>query len=437
MSLVRTSLLNAIVVVTRVGTALVINKVLAIYVGPAGYAVIGQIQNSISVVASLATVGLANGVTKATAEHFDDADRQVAVWRTAFRLGLVASVVVAILLLLLREALSDVLLLEMGMSSVFIFLALGLPAIAANNLLLAIVNGKKHVSTYVAANVAASLLVLVFTATLTYFFNLFGALVALSISPALTVFSTFLLIRRHEWWRPRTFLGSLDRDALRELGGFALMGVVGAVAMPTALILIRQALADSLGISEAGYWQATWRLSEVYLMLITTTLAVYYLPRIAEIRRATDLRAEIFKVYRFALPVVVVSSIAIFVLRDFIIGVLFTPEFGPMRDLFGWQLAGDTIKISAWVLGYILLGRAMVRSYVIIEIIFSATFYLLTLFFVHLFELQGVAMAYTLNYVIYWAVLAVLVVGELRRMRTREAASDGHDPASDGRGSLE
>jgi PST family polysaccharide transporter len=36
---------------------------------------------------------------------------------------------------------------------------------------------------------------------------------------------------------------------------------------------------------------------------------------------------------------------------------LFTAKFGPMRDLFGWQMAGDTVKIGSWLLGYVLLAR--------------------------------------------------------------------------------
>jgi PST family polysaccharide transporter len=193
------------------------------------------------------------------------------------------------------------------------------------------------------------------------------------------------------------------------------------VAIPTALIFVRERLTSSLGLSQAGYWQASWRLSDVYLMLITTTLSVYYLPRIAEIRSAREMRAEIFKVYRFVLPVVVVSSLSIFFLRDFIINSLFTPEFSPMRDLFAWQLVGDFVKIGAWVLSYIMLGRAMIRSYVATEVIFSGLFYVLTIVFVKYFGLQGVAIAYAINYFVYWVVLSLLVKIELGRMKGNSA----------------
>ena len=68
MNLVKTSLLNGLAVITKVATALALNKVLAIYVGPAGYAVIGQFQSLLAMVFTFASGGVNTGVTKYTAE---------------------------------------------------------------------------------------------------------------------------------------------------------------------------------------------------------------------------------------------------------------------------------------------------------------------------------------------------------------------------------
>ena len=47
MTLVKTSLLNSIAVAVRVASAMVLNKILSVYVGPMGYAIIGQFQNAV------------------------------------------------------------------------------------------------------------------------------------------------------------------------------------------------------------------------------------------------------------------------------------------------------------------------------------------------------------------------------------------------------
>ena len=67
MTLIRTSLLNGIAVVIKMLTLLSINKVLAIYVGPVGYAALGQFQNAVQMITTFASGAINTGVTKYTA----------------------------------------------------------------------------------------------------------------------------------------------------------------------------------------------------------------------------------------------------------------------------------------------------------------------------------------------------------------------------------
>ncbi|GAA4012819.1 O-antigen translocase [Actimicrobium antarcticum] len=416
MSLVKTSLLNGIAVAIKLASALVLNKVLAIYVGPAGYAIIGQFQNVVAILVSLAGGLVAAGVTKSTAQHFDDEAKQYQVWQTAIRFSLAASLLAGVALLLVGEPLSEWLLHRSDMSNIFIWLALALPAMAANNLLLAIVNGKKEVGVYIAANISGSIVSLLLIGLLAYYFGLFGALLAFTISPAVVLLSTAALVARRYWFNLHSLWGKMDASSMRELSGFAIMGITSALAVPVSYMLIRDHIASRLGLPAAGFWQASWKISEIYLMLVTTTLGIYYLPRVAEIRTAPELKAEIIKVYRFVMPIVVVGALSIYLLRDFIIQILFTQDFQPMRELFAWQLTGDVIKIGSWVLAYIMIGRAMVRVFVITEILFSLSFFLFSWWLVDLFGLRGVAMSYALNYSLYWIVMAYFVKFEMKKM---------------------
>lgn len=416
MSLVKTSLLNGIAVAVKVASALVLNKILAMYVGPTGYAVIGQFQNAVSIIVSLAGGVVATGVTKATAQHFDDEAKQHAVWKTAIRFAFGASIIAAIPLLLLGDRLAQWLLHQADMSSIFVWLALTLPAMTANNLLLAIVNGKKEIGIYVTANIIGSLISMLVTGLLAFQFGLYGTLVAFAINPAIVLLATAAIVARCDWFKVTLFWGQMNRPALRELSGFALMGLTSALTVPISYMLVRDHLAISLGLTAAGYWQASWKISEIYLMLATTTLSVYYLPRLAEIRSSTDLKAEIITVYRFVMPVIMVGAGVIYLFREFVVRTLFTLDFLPMCDLFSWQLIGDVVKISSWILGYILIGRAMVKFFVITEVVFSILFVLLSYLFVDAYGLIGVAMAYATNYFLHLICMALLVTKELQQM---------------------
>ena len=199
------------------------------------------------------------------------------------------------------------------------------------------------------------------------------------------------------------------------------MGLTSAICAPVSYMLIRDHLSTNLGLTAAGYWQASWKISELYLMLVTATLSVYYLPRLAEIRSGAELKREIFRVYRFVMPIAIASASTIYLLRDFIIHTLFTPEFAPVRDLFIWQLTGDVIKIGSWVLAFIMLGRAMVKLFIATEIIFSISFVALSQLMVSKFGLSGVPMAYGINYCLYWAGMAYFVRDEIKKPREKSA----------------
>lgn len=425
MSLVRTSLLNAIAVAVKVGVAMVLNKILAVYVGPTGYAAIGQFQSVLGIAASLAGGVLGPGITKATAEHYDNESKQHAVWQTALKLTIITAGIISLILIFAGSWLGAHLLQRQDMTGVFIGLAFALPAIAVNNCLLAILNGKKDVSAYVSANVFGSLFSLIVVGVLTYNLGLYGALFGIAVSPAMVLLATAALVFKRKWMSAAALWGKMDVGAVRELSGFGLMGITSAMMAPLAYIYIRDFLSAQLGSQAAGYWQASWKISEIYLMLITLTLSVYYLPRLAEISVAAELKKEIAKVYCYVLPIVMIGGFSIYVLRDFIVRTLFSGDFAPMRDLFFWQVIGDVLKIGAWILSYVMLGRAMVKPFIITEVIFAVTFCIFTNIFVKIFGLEGVAMAYAMNYAIYWVSIFFLVKKEMTEMPSVKIASSG------------
>jgi len=78
-TLVKTSLLNALAVAVRILTAIGLNKILAMYIGPAGYAAVGQFANALTVIGSIGGSAIGSGVTKYTAEYADAPDRQRAL----------------------------------------------------------------------------------------------------------------------------------------------------------------------------------------------------------------------------------------------------------------------------------------------------------------------------------------------------------------------
>jgi PST family polysaccharide transporter len=408
MNLVKTSLLNGIAVLVRLGSTIFVNKILAVHVGPAGYAVIGQFQSLVSLATTLANGAVNTGVTKYTAQHGEDRARQAVLWRSAATLGLLGTALLAGLLIALRRPLARWALGDEALSSVMVWLAGALVLLVLNGLMLAILNGLKAVRAHVLASIAGSLLTVVVASGLVLKFGLYGALVALAISQALACLATAVIFARHCPLPLRSLLGGMDRQVVRRLGAFALMGLTSAIAAPVGQVLIRNGLATQLGWEGAGLWQALSKLSETHLMLLTTTLSLYFLPRFSEIREGQALRAEVVKGLKFVVPLVCLTSATIFVLRESLVHLLFTRQFLPLIEALGMQLLGDVLKIASWVLAFTLLSHARTRAFIATELLFTALLVVSSLWLGRHFGLMGVASGYALTYALYGLTMAWL-----------------------------
>jgi PST family polysaccharide transporter len=142
--------------------------------------------------------------------------------------------------------------------------------------------------------------------------------------------------------------------------------------------------------------------------VVTTTLGIYYLPKLSDITDKAELRKELWQGYKIIMPIVIMMSATIFLLKDFIIWLLFTKDFTPIRELFLWQLIGDIIKIAAWLFGYLIVAKAMTKTFIFTEITFSLSFVLLSIWFIEIFGLVGISYSFATNYFAYLITLIIL-----------------------------
>lgn len=414
MNLLTTSVLNGVAVLIKTITMFVLNKILAVYLGPTGYAAIGQFQNFIQMVTTFAGSAINTAVVKYTAEYHEDESKQRAIWKTAGSIVFLFSLIFAFLILIFQGQLSLYIFHSLKYQTVFIWFAVFLIFFNFNTLFLAILNGKKEILKLVLANIAGSLFALIITSVLAIKLHLYGALVALSIYQSIAFIVTLFLCYRANWFKLSSLLGKIDLEITKKFSSFILMALVSAICVPLSQMLIRAYLTQEFSLAYAGYWEAMIRLSTVYLMLVTTTLGVYYLPRLSELNKIDEIKKEVYLGYKFLFPLTVVGGIIVFILRDWIINLLFTPSFAPMQDLFFWQMMGDALKIGSWILAYLMLSKAMTKLYISTEIIFTLSLIALTYVCTQFFGFKGVSIAHLINYGMYWIVISLFIFKQLK-----------------------
>ena len=408
MTLIKTSLLSLIATIFKVSYGLVINKLLAVYVGPSGVALVGQFQSIQMGLSGLATAGFGQGLTKYLAEYRGNTQKSAAVFATALRLVSLLLLPVSIGLFFFAQDISIWVLHSPEYAPWLKGLAISLIPAAIGALLVASLNGLGEIRQLTWVGVSSSSLGIVLSLWLVPLWGVEGIVFSLLATPFLvTILAAWHLKRSGDFswsWLKEV----VNKDDSKKLGKFTLMALASAVAIPVSHILIRNYLTEHVSLDAAGLWTGMWRISEAYLMVITITLSVYYLPKLSGLKDVVSIKKEIRRGQMMILPFVVASAVAMFFMRDWIIWLLFSGEFSDMRDLFLFQLLGDVIKIASWLYGYVFVAKAQFKIFIFIEFFFSLLFVALTMTLTDSFGLVGVSYAFALNYlvclvfVIFW-----------------------------------
>jgi PST family polysaccharide transporter len=220
--------------------------------------------------------------------------------------------IISIFLFGFSEYLSELILKDAQYSSVFVVFGLTVFLFALNTVLISILNGQKEIKKYVLVNIASSLFSLVFTSFLIMQLNLMGALYALVVNQSVIFFVTLGFVVKSSWFKLEYFKQGLDKESLSKLSKYSLMAITSALTVPVSHLIVRNYIGENLSWDDAGYWQGIWYISTMYLMVITTSLSVYYLPKLSEIQDKTELKKEIFHGYKIIMPIVLVMSLVIF-----------------------------------------------------------------------------------------------------------------------------
>lgn len=384
----------------------VIAKVVAVYTGPSGMAMLGQVQSMVGCLNGIINAPVGSGIVRYTAEKKDQGFEACAPWwRAALQWVLIISAVAIPTGLLMANHIADWLFQDESLAWIVMATICVLPLSALGTLCNSVINGQQLYRRYVGLGMLSALVSAAVMLTMIMLANIQGALFAAAVQAALIGLVMFIANLRQPWFRLQYWWGSSTPEARRSIGGYMLMAITSALTVPISLILVRTILIHQVGWEATGHWQAVWKISEVYLGVITMALGTYYLPRLSSLVGVDAIADEINKTARIIIPVVAAMALCVYLLRDLAIWILFTSDFTAARDLFAIQLCGDVIKIASWLYAYPMLSRGATKWFMSVEVIFSTTFVILTYIFVSYVGIKGATIAYLVNYSICFLII--------------------------------
>jgi O-antigen/teichoic acid export membrane protein len=420
MSLRLAASIGVVQATTSMVLGLISIKVTSIYLGPAGLGTIGQLNYFMALTHGAVAAGLHTGLVRRAAE-LGASERRLRVISTALRLLLLVGIPAGLLIALgngwlARELLHDA---QLG-GPILIFAAMFVPGLFVT-VIMACASGAKDYRTVAAINIGGAIFSCILIVTLSPLFGVWGGLTALAVLPAFSLTIAWVLARRHAWWPSRPLAHGFSMPEARGVMSYVPMAVVNTVGAPLLQLLIRDDVGAQAGMSAVGQLQGLMRLSDTYMSIASSVFVMYYFPRFSEIKDSGELALEVRKGFWIVASSVTLVSVLIYLLRDLLIELIFTPQFSPMRDLFAYQMVGNTLKMIGTLFAYMLLAKVHPFRMALLDVMTMLVWWLLSTYCIDRSGVVGATEAYALTYAIYAIVTPAAAYWVVKRMRLTPA----------------
>jgi PST family polysaccharide transporter len=355
---------SGLAVGARTAGALLLNKLLAVYGGPSGLTLLAHFQNLMALFTTLPNDGVHVGIVKYLAPLRAGSGRYRAWLGAGLLLNALALLVGTALLLLGRQALVGVFRPSLGWMVLF---AAGIGLLTLNTFWVAVLLAAGRLRAYVWLTAVLSGIGVAGVAGGLYAgLPVENVLLAYLLAQGCTLLPTLGLCARYGLLMP--WRGKVSRAATRDLGRFLVMAVSVLLFSKAVDFVMRDVLIRYFSLAQTGMWQAVAKLSDNYTMVFSAVMGSVYYPRLAAlIGQPAPLRGYVRTVLLVLAPVVAAGLGLLYLLRDWLLPLLFDAQFAAARDLLAPQFLGDWAKFLTWTFLFILMAKAHVGRYVAVQ----------------------------------------------------------------------
>lgn len=381
------------------------SKIIAIFLGTSGMALMGSFRNFALMLKSVATLGISNSIITLFQENKEDKHELSIIYSTFFWIFLSISSTLALFVVLFAAPISTFLFYTNSYITPIRFFGLLLPLMVINSFWLAIYNGLEKFRQIMYIQIISNSLVFGLTALLIWKKNIFGGLLSVAIGEVLMVLVTFFFVNKQANYFKFDLQKLISKKYFNVIKKFSVMALLTAIIAPLTLLFIRNMIVEKYAIQEAGIWDAVNRLSSFYMIFFSSGLSLYYMPKLASIDTESEFKKELKYYFSVFIPLFLLMLIFIYFGKGIILKLAFTPDFSKVESVLIWQLLGDFFRIMTLAFGFQILVKTMMKRYFLVEIVFNLMYFLLSFYLIKGNATEGVLQAY-----FYTNVLCFLLV---------------------------
>ena len=197
--------------------------------------------------------------------------------------------------------------------------------------------------------------------------------------------------------------------AIQTLIGFGFPYTLSMIAGQLVQFLLPSLILHELGRNEVGFYRLSSSIAVAYLGFLTNAMAQDYFPRLSALKTDYEIKEVVNRQHQMVMALCLPVILGVLWLAPVVVPLLSSSAFMPSVRVLEWQLAGDVLKLSSWVMAFVILARAGSAWFLITELVAGLVSLLANLWAMRVFGLPGLGIAYIITYAAYWLIVALVV----------------------------
>jgi antigen flippase len=409
--ILKSSALIGFSTIVNLAIGIIRTKALAVWLGPAGFGLLGLYSSIADLAQSIAGMGINSSGVRQIAEATGAGDTEriaraaVALRRVAILLGVSGA---AILIAFSRQ----ISLLTFGgdqhatavkllSATVFFSCLSGGQA--------ALIQGMRRISDLVRMAVLGAVAGASTSIPLVYFLREEGILPALISGAAISLIVSWWYSRKIQVRTPSMTVGQLWREATGLLKlGFAFMA--SGLMMTGAAYAIRVLVLRKLGFDAAGLYQSAWMLGGMYVGIILGAMGTDFYPRLTTAAQDNKTCNRLVNEQtQVSILLAAPGVIATLTLAPLVITLFYSSKFQEAVEVLRWLCLGMALRVISWPMGFIIIAKGAKGSFFWSELAWTVLYLGLAWASVSAFGLNGAGIAFFGSYIFHVLMIYVIV----------------------------
>lgn len=373
MKFIKDTFHSALGVSAKVVGSLTLNKFFAVYFGTAGVTLLAHFQNLTAMLTQVPVDGINRGIMRYWAISSVPEKFKTEIFFAGFLINLVVYTLAVAGLLLFSPHLSEILAGEVHGTLFYLCFFGSIFVFVVNLMLQCLVLAAHRYKDYSLLQLSNTSILVVSVLFSFARHEIGSSFLAFSLGMALGVVPTIIYLYKYPILSFHGF--SVSAKSFKSLNNFVLMALSVLVFGKLMDFMVRDFAIHHFGLEATGLWQSVVKVSDMYMMLFISVVGTVYYPSVSALVFEPDqLKKYVRDALKILIPLISIGFFIMYLIKDWILGILYTHEFLGASVFFPYQLIGDFFGMISFLLAYIISAQARTIAYMAVQA-FSALIY--------------------------------------------------------------